>query len=82
MDYSLLVCVIPKSENLSKSRFVFEGVDYNYVMGIIDFLQVYNLHKKLETISKSVTHDQKELSSICSEEYKKRFLRKIKSYII
>ena len=38
MDYSLLICVIPKSEFLPKSNFVFKGTEYNYVMGIIDFL--------------------------------------------
>jgi len=49
--------------------------DEIYFIGIIDILQQYNIGKKAETFFKGFTHDVKQLSSIDSVAYAKRFVK-------
>ena len=81
MDYSMLMCLVPLDQPLTSSKFVFTGDEYHYVIGIIDFLQIYNLKKKFETAIKR-GRDAKAVSSINPKEYKQRFIEKISSYIM
>ena len=56
---------------------------YIYHISIIDYLQLYDLNKKLERFYKIIAGgvDGKELSSMSSEPYKKRFLSFMKSKV-
>eukprot|EP00004_Rigifila_ramosa_P027810 TRINITY_DN918_c0_g1_i3.p1 TRINITY_DN918_c0_g1~~TRINITY_DN918_c0_g1_i3.p1 ORF type:complete len:442 (+),score=90.42 TRINITY_DN918_c0_g1_i3:100-1425(+) len=44
-----------------------------YYIGIIDFLQEYNVRKKLEHSWKSIQHDKHEISAVDAREYAHRF---------
>lgn len=72
MDYSLLVAVKEKPEF---SKFFFRGLNIKgYSVGIIDFLQRYNKTKKIEGFGKKILSQSRQISSINSEDYFKRFL--------
>ena len=47
--------------------------DHIYFMGIVDFLQDYNMRKYLETQFKSVRHKRAAMSSVPPQEYAQRF---------
>jgi 1-phosphatidylinositol-4-phosphate 5-kinase len=79
MDYSLLVgvlkCGTPKKV-IGNGRFGFIKSlvhDEYYYIGIIDFLQVWNLKKKLELKVKSITTEKFTLSVLPPKEYSLRF---------
>lgn len=89
MDYSLLLIIINNSdekteddniENISNEinfkRIIFKSNDkkYTYVLGIIDFLQYFNLKKFLENKFKNITQKDKQLiSAVDPLVYSKRF---------
>jgi hypothetical protein len=49
--------------------------------GIIDILQPYDLKKKMETRIKSFMYDEKTISAVPPEDYKKRFVEFISRVI-
>ena len=67
-------------ESLRKYFFPSLKGDVLYLMSIIDFFQLYNLHKKLETKYKQFAKgvDAKCISSVPPEDYKDRFIEFIK----
>jgi hypothetical protein len=80
MDYSLLLVICKKNKQL-EGRHVFHGDVYSYCIGVIDFLQLYNLKKKIETFSKSIRRPKEEVSSINAHDYRRRFLAKMHEII-
>lgn len=85
MDYSLLLG-IADDRIYNWKYFIASGpeeVESGYVVGIIDYLQLYNGAKKLETFSKNlkVGVHRHDISSMNSEDYCKRFLKFITSII-
>ena len=84
MDYSLLLAFTPRTIDTMKPRnkkycFVGEGQHSNYTfyIGIIDYLQVYNRFKRLETLSKTIVNPRKtrlDISAVSPNEYSERFL--------
>jgi hypothetical protein len=62
-----------------KYCFLGEGQHSNYAfyIGIIDYLQVYNRFKRLETLSKTIVNPRKtrlDISAVSPNEYSERFL--------
>lgn len=77
---------IPQSEpkaspsDGSKSRRIQEPINVYLFLGIIDFLQSYNVIKRLEHAYKSLQYDSKTISSVNPNFYATRFqdfLRKV-----
>lgn len=52
-----------------------------YFMGIIDFLQHYNVNKKFETIAKSVVNNPNEISSVRPSFYARRLVAFISKFV-
>jgi len=52
-----------------------------YFLGIIDFLQPYNISKKMETGVKGIVHDKKTISCVDPTFYCKRFLRFVLNFV-
>jgi hypothetical protein len=48
--------------------------DFIYVIAIIDFFQLYDINKKMETAFKGIKHKKEDISSMDAEGYKKRFI--------
>jgi len=48
--------------------------DFFYVIAIIDFFQLYDLNKKMETVLKGMKHKKEDISSMDSQGYKNRFI--------
>jgi len=80
MDYSLLVGVckninIQHTQGNSKYKIITSiNFDEIYFIGIIDFLQIWNLKKKLESRVKSITIEKNSLSALPPSEYSERFV--------
>ena len=55
--------------------------DVAYIMSIIDYFQIYNLQKNLETQFKKIKAgvEEKAISSVPPDEYKKRFIEFVKN---
>jgi hypothetical protein len=53
MDYSLIIAIFEKGD-YGNFR-VFNDEMYSYSIGIIDFLQKYDINKRIERISKNFT---------------------------
>ena len=55
--------------------------DVAYIMSIIDYFQIYNLQKNIETKYKKIKArvDEKAISSVPPDEYKKRFIEFVKN---
>ncbi|CAG9314984.1 unnamed protein product [Blepharisma stoltei] len=85
MDYSLLLGIA--EDPVKDWRYFMQAAtseyESGYIMGIIDYLQIYNKAKKFETFSKNLRIGIKkhEISSICSEEYRDRFLKFLDSIV-
>lgn len=77
MDYSLLLGVQEDKEVRQQPRFTWRrvyGADHTfYSFAIIDYLQEFDLSKRIEYYYKSVKADSKQISSIMPAPYKKRF---------
>lgn len=65
-----------------KNSFLSEDGMYIYHLGIIDYLQDYNLQKKLETKLKSIYHDDKLISCVPPKFYSQRFNNFMKEHVI
>jgi 1-phosphatidylinositol-4-phosphate 5-kinase len=67
-------------ESLKKYFFPSLKWDILYIMSIIDFFQLYNLHKNFETKYKQIANriNARYISSVPPEEYKNRFIEFIK----
>ena len=67
-------------ESLKKYFFPSLKWDILYIMSIIDFFQLYNLHKNFETKYKQIVNriNARYISSVPPEEYKNRFIEFIK----
>ena len=79
MDYSLLVAIAGREAEVAASPHVFQGVGKDractYYIGLIDFLQVFNRKKRLESFSKQLRGSRAaHISSINSEDYAERFV--------
>lgn len=79
MDYSLLVAIATQDEEEEASIYMYEGVGKErncvYYIGLIDFLQVYNRRKRLESFSKQLRGSKAaHISAINSDDYAARFL--------
>jgi len=84
MDYSLLLVFTPRNVDTMRPRnkkycFLGEGphAQYAFYIGIIDYLQVYNRFKRLETLSKTIVNPRKtrlDISAVSPSEYSERFL--------
>ena len=48
--------------------------DFFYVIAIIDFFQLYDFNKKMETVLKGMKHKKEDISSMDSQGYKNRFI--------
>jgi 1-phosphatidylinositol-4-phosphate 5-kinase len=94
MDYSLLVAFYPRDESqtsraelaaFAKTRegraFVSADGDCLYLMGIIDFLQLYNAKKKMAHAIKKTRHDEALLSTVAPELYASRFVQFLTSRV-
>ena len=70
-----------KIECLKKYFFPSLKGDILYIISIIDFFQLYNLQKNLETKYKQLTKRERknEISSMPSNEYKDRFIEYVKN---
>ena len=84
MDYSFLLAFTPRNTDYLRPRnkkycFAGEGPHshYTFYIGIIDYLQVYNRFKRLETLSKTIVNPRKtrmDISAVSPSEYSERFL--------
>jgi hypothetical protein len=94
MDYSLLVAFFPRDEASTtraellaeaKKRegraYVSADGDCLYLLGIIDFLQVYNGKKKVAHALKKTLHDEALLSTVAPDLYAARFVRFLQSHV-
>jgi 1-phosphatidylinositol-4-phosphate 5-kinase len=86
MDYSLLVMVENvrslKSSLIDKTFIACHG-KFLVFAGVIDFLQIYNIQKKLEHRYKKLKNqDSVQLSSIAPGPYRKRFIKMIKTVFL
>ena len=61
IDYSVLVAFY-KPRIVSCTRYDIQGIERNYSIGIIDFLQKYNIKKRSEKCFKKIFHRNKEIS--------------------
>ena len=61
-------------------KYIFPHIDekYIYIISIIDFFQLYDTQKKIETVLKSIIAEKEEISSLDVPEYQKRFENFIK----
>jgi len=55
---------------------------YLYHLGIIDYLQEFNVLKKLENFAKGYKEDKHKISSVPADEYGERFFSFMKKYVI
>ena len=64
-----------KQDIIGLEKFIFPHIDekYIYIMSIIDFFQLYDSQKKMETVLKSLIVEKEKLSSLSVPEYQKRF---------
>ena len=56
-------------------KYIFPHIDekYIYIISIIDFFQLYDTQKKIETVVKSIIVEKDKISSLDVPEYQKRF---------
>lgn len=61
-------------------KYIFPHIDekYIYIISIIDFFQLYDTQKKIETVLKSIIVEKEKISSLDVPEYQKRFENFIK----
>ena len=72
IDYSLILAIYPKTMTLNREN-ILEGTgEYSYSIGIIDFLQLYTLSKKIELFYKKI-RCKKSLSVCSPNRYALRF---------
>ena len=64
-----------KQDIIGLEKFIFPHIDekYIYIMSIIDFFQLYDSQKKMETVLKSLIVEKEKISSLSVPEYQKRF---------
>ncbi len=100
MDYSLLLLIInmPEIDNFHYDsiinlfgnrkcyRRIFKSVNgkFIYILGIIDYLQVFNLKKFLENKYKSILYNKeiKTISAVDPTVYSDRILKFVQSYLL
>lgn len=71
MDYSVLIAFY-RSGIKSKTRYDISGIEDVYSIGIIDFLQIYNIKKKSENYFKKMIFRNTEISSEKPKIYRER----------
>lgn len=84
MDYSLLLILGNKKfvrGSIIANENHFFTRDLTVLMGIIDFLQTYNMKKKIEGRYKKLRKSNIDMSSIPPKPYRKRFLGMIKKIL-
>ena len=71
-------------EKRRQKRHIFMSDDgmYLYYVGIIDYLQDFNLNKKGENFLKGFIDDPNEISAVPSKQYAKRFYRFMQNTVI
>ena len=85
MDYSLFIVVLTRPSKKPR-RCEFKDITNNrsYSIGIIDFLQTYDITKKVEHVGKSLarlTTSRDEISAVNEETYASRFRDKIEEIL-
>jgi 1-phosphatidylinositol-4-phosphate 5-kinase len=80
MDYSVLFAFYRK-ECRAITRYDVQGIDRVYSIGIIDFLQNFNIKKKTEKYLKKIIHREGQISTEVPELYKNRISSSICSII-
>jgi hypothetical protein len=73
MDYSILLGIYDSYDRAFSRYTTFSKVNQVYNIGIIDFMQDYDIKKKAEREMKKIVSDE-EISSIQPDDYAKRFL--------
>lgn len=67
----------------SRHKFLSSNLQYIYHISIIDYLQYYNLDKKLENLAKTILKGKKaEISAVPPDRYAKRYKEFMENYVI
>lgn len=89
MDYSLLVSIQDpwdESDVCKKYRIrgVINGREETLTLGLIDYLQVYSLTKKMERVLKVITHPKvsHRLSVVSPTAYRRRFILRMEEFFV
>ena len=79
MDYSFFICIC-RNENIDNNRllikermFKSKNKDIVYLLGIIDYLSIYNKRKMIENAIKNLFHKTDSFSAVNQTKYRKRF---------
>jgi hypothetical protein len=79
MDYSFFICIC-RNENIDNNRllikermFKSKNKDIVYLLGIIDYLSIYNKRKIIENAIKNLFHKTDSFSAVNQTKYRKRF---------
>ena len=79
MDYSFFICIC-RNENIDNNRllikermFKSKNKDIVYLLGIIDYLSIYNKKKMIENAIKNLFHKTDSFSAVNQTKYRKRF---------
>lgn len=80
MDYSVLLAFFKEGVEVG-TRYDIKGDDRVYSLGIIDFLQSFNIKKKTEKYIKKIVYREGEISSEIPELYMNRLTTSISSII-
>lgn len=67
----------------SRHKFLSSNLQYIYHISIIDYLQYYNLDKKMENLAKTILKGKKaEISAVPPDKYSKRYREFMENYVV